>query len=102
MKKHQPSILVSSQVSSQLDNTKDKSLTLSEALQVLRHLTDRKLLCTKCGYGLATLENQYNIHCEACKTDAQSYSSIKRGTVLDSILCRSLQDWVQTTIENNK
>jgi hypothetical protein len=74
------------------------SFTLSEALEVLRHLDARNILCTGCGYRIVEHVNQMHSHCNECKRPNMNYSPSPKGSPFERILCNRLQDWVNTHV----
>lgn len=77
-------------------------LNLADALGVLRYLEARKVLCTLCGYRLATEENQIHAVCVGCRPNInQTFSPrLRKVSKLDEVLCKRLTEWAETYITN--
>ncbi len=71
-------------------------LTMAEGMAILQYLTERKHLCTVCGYRWAVLENQYNQHCEECSKPTIVYSQRTKGSHFERILCQRFREWADS------
>jgi hypothetical protein len=73
-------------------------LTLSQALDVLRYLDGRGLLCSECGYRLATQFNQMHTHCPDCARPGMVYGGQRKVCHFEQLLWGRLNRWVQKFI----
>lgn len=94
MSKPTDSLKSSSQVKPSSPVKESSVFTLVEALESLKYLQDRKLLCNACGYNWATQENQYNLHCTSCARPGMPYNETRKGSSFEKLLATKLGDWV--------
>ena len=79
-------------------------LTLSQALDVLRYLDGRGLLCSGCGYRLALHTNQMHAHCTECAAERQNvlYPVKRKVSRFEQLLWNRLNRWVQKFIASEE
>ncbi len=80
----------------QVDHLLNGQLTMAEGMAILQYLTERKHLCTVCGYRWAVLENQYNQHCADCSKPTIVYSQRTKGSDFERILCQRFREWADS------
>lgn len=86
----------------ELPTVQSEQLSLAEALGILRFLDGRKVLCTKCGYKLATKRNTYHEACDDCaSTSMQSFNDKPKAGALDEILCKKLSKWADAMFKGD-
>jgi len=103
-KKHNSSLSVTAPLPYQGGTTEQPAngteLTLSQALDVLRYLDGRGLLCSGCGYRLALHTNQMHAHCKECASERQNvlYPVTRKVSHFEQLLWDRLNRWVQKFI----
>src|SRR5262245_51709946 len=58
------------------ESQKSQALSLREALDIHGYLFSRKVLCDKCGWRLACVENAFQLRCQDCKSPTAHYETV--------------------------